>query len=73
VVNLPLTMASGIALRLKILAELDIVAIQSSLTGHLVLTSLHAIDAPGVLQRLMDMGIEGFLISSAVVGVSLSG
>ena len=69
VVNLPLTMASGIASRLKILAELDIVAIQSSLTGHLVLTSLHAIDAPGVLQRLMDMGIEGFLISSAVVGV----
>ena len=45
------------------------IAIQSALTGHLVLSSLHAIDAPGVLQRLVDMGIEGFLISSAVVGV----
>ena len=45
------------------------IAIQSALTGHLVLTSLHAIDAPGVLQRLMDMRIEGFLISSSVVGV----
>ncbi|MFY9614901.1 MAG: ATPase, T2SS/T4P/T4SS family [Candidatus Dormiibacterota bacterium] len=45
------------------------IAIQSSLTGHLVLSSLHAIDAPGVLQRLMDMGIESFLISSAVVGI----
>jgi type IV pilus assembly protein PilB len=45
------------------------IAIQSALTGHLVLSSLHAIDAPGVLQRLMDMRIEGFLISSSVVGV----
>jgi len=45
------------------------IAIQSSLTGHLVLSSLHAIDAPGVLQRLMDMGIEGFLLSSSVIGV----
>ena len=45
------------------------IAVQSSLTGHLVLSSLHAIDAPGVLQRLMDMSIEGFLISSSVVGI----
>jgi type IV pilus assembly protein PilB len=45
------------------------IAIQSSLTGHLVLSSLHAIDAPGVLQRLIDMGIEGFLLSSSVIGV----
>jgi type IV pilus assembly protein PilB len=45
------------------------IAVQSALTGHLVLSSLHATDAAGVLQRFMEMGIEGFLISSSVVGV----
>ena len=45
------------------------IAIQSALTGHLVLSSLHATDAAGVVQRFMEMGIEGFLISSALVGV----
>ena len=42
------------------------IAIQSALTGHLVLSTLHTNDAPGALTRLTDMGIEPFLISSAV-------
>ena len=45
------------------------IAIQSALTGHLVLSSLHATDAAGVVQRFIEMGIEGFLVSSAVIGV----
>ncbi len=45
------------------------IAIQSALTGHLVLSSLHATDSAGVVQRFIEMGIEGFLISSALVGV----
>ncbi len=45
------------------------IAIQSALTGHLVLSSLHATDAAGVIQRFIEMGIEGFLVSSAVIGV----
>ena len=45
------------------------IAIQSALTGHLVLSSVHATDAAGVVQRFIEMGIEGFLISSALVGV----
>jgi type IV pilus assembly protein PilB len=45
------------------------VAIQSSLTGHLVFSTLHTNDAPTALTRLLDMGIEPFLISSSVVGV----
>lgn len=46
------------------------IAIQSALTGHLVLSSLHATDAAGVIQRFVEMGIEGFLISSALIGVA---
>ncbi len=45
------------------------IAIQSSLTGHLVLSTLHTNDAPSALTRLIDMGIEPFLLSSTVVGV----
>ncbi len=45
------------------------IAVQSALTGHLVLSSLHATDAAGVLQRFMEMGIESFLVSSSVIGV----
>jgi type IV pilus assembly protein PilB len=45
------------------------IAVQSALTGHLVLSSLHATDSAGVVQRFIEMGIEGFLISSALVGV----
>lgn len=45
------------------------VATQAALTGHLVLSSIHANDAVGVLFRLLDLGVEPFLISSALVGV----
>lgn len=41
-------------------------AVQSSLTGHLVLSTLHTNSAPGVLPRLLDMGIEPFLIASTI-------
>ncbi|MFH1031791.1 MAG: GspE/PulE family protein [Chloroflexota bacterium] len=50
-------------------AETAQIAIQSALTGHLVLSSIHANDAVGVVTRLLDLGIEPFLISSALVGV----
>ena len=43
-------------------------ATQAALTGHLVLSSIHANDAVGVLFRLLDLGVEPFLISSALVG-----
>ncbi len=45
------------------------IAIQSALTGHLVLSSLHTNDAASALPRLLDMGIEAFLIASSVIGV----
>ena len=45
------------------------IAVQSALTGHLVLSSLHATDAVGALDRFLDMGIEPFLVASSVVGV----
>jgi len=45
------------------------VAIQAALTGHLVLSTLHTNDCPGAVMRLIDMGIEPFLISSSVLGV----
>jgi general secretion pathway protein E len=45
------------------------IAVQAALTGHLMLSSVHASDASGVLSRLLDLGIEPFLIASAVLGV----
>jgi len=45
------------------------IAVQSALTGHLMLTSIHASDAAGVLTRLIDLGVEPFLIASSVIGV----
>jgi len=45
------------------------IAIQAALTGHLVFSTLHTNDASGALSRLIDMGIEPFLISSSVVGI----
>jgi type IV pilus assembly protein PilB len=45
------------------------IAVQAALTGHLVLSSLHTNDAPGALTRLQNMGVEPFLISSAVIGI----
>jgi type IV pilus assembly protein PilB len=44
-------------------------AIQASLTGHLVLSTLHTTDAPSSITRLVDMGVEPFLIASSVIGV----
>jgi len=43
------------------------IAVQAALTGHLVLSTVHTNDAPGTITRLVDMGIEPFLISSAVI------
>jgi type IV pilus assembly protein PilB len=45
------------------------VAVQAALTGHLVLATLHTNDAPGAVARLNDMGIEPYLLSSALNGV----
>jgi len=50
-------------------AETANIAIQSALTGHLVLSSIHANDAVGVVLRLVDLGVEPFLVSSALIGV----
>ncbi len=49
--------------------ETALIAIESALTGHLVLSTLHTNDAPGALSRLTEMGIEPFLTSSAVDAV----
>lgn len=45
------------------------IAIQASLTGHLVMSTLHTNDAPSAITRLVDMGIEPYLLSSTIVGV----
>ena len=45
------------------------IAIQSALTGHLVFSTLHTNDAPSSITRLVDMGIEPFLVASSVIGV----
>src|SRR5262249_7916170 len=45
------------------------IAIQASLTGHLVLSTLHTNDAPSAVTRLADMGVEPYLLSSTLVGV----
>jgi type IV pilus assembly protein PilB len=50
-------------------AETATIAIEAALTGHLVISTLHTNDAPGAISRLLDMGIEPFLISSSVAGV----
>src|SRR3989449_11334977 len=46
------------------------IAIQAALTGHLVLSTLHTNDAPGAITRLLDMGIEPYLVASALEGVA---
>jgi type IV pilus assembly protein PilB len=45
------------------------IAVQSALTGHLVMSSLHATDASSALYRLVDMGVEPFVVASSLVGV----
>ena len=50
-------------------AETADIAIRSALTGHLVLSTLHTNDAAGTITRLIDMGVEPFLLSSSIIGV----
>jgi type IV pilus assembly protein PilB len=45
------------------------IAVQAALTGHLVFSTLHTNDAPGAITRLVDMGVEPFLLASSVIGV----
>jgi len=45
------------------------IAIQASLTGHLVLSTLHTNDSAGAMTRLLDMGVEPFLVSSSVIAI----
>ncbi len=45
------------------------IAVESALTGHLVLSTLHTNDAPGAITRLIEMGVEPYLLKSAVIGV----
>ena len=45
------------------------IAIHASLTGHLVFSTLHTNDSAGAISRLLDMGIESFLVSSSVVAI----
>lgn len=49
--------------------ETAAIAIQAALTGHLVISTLHTNDAPSAVTRLVDMGIEPYLLSSSLVGV----
>ena len=49
--------------------ETGSIAVQSALTGHVVLSTLHTNDAPGAVTRLVDMGIEPFLIAASLEGV----
>ncbi|MFN0068224.1 MAG: GspE/PulE family protein [Limisphaerales bacterium] len=49
--------------------ETSQIAIQASLTGHLVVTTLHTNDAPGAVTRLVDMGVEPFLVASTLMAV----
>ena len=51
-------------------AETAKIAIQASLTGHLVFSTLHTNDAPGAATRLVDMGVEPYLVSSSVEAVA---
>ena len=50
-------------------SETALIAIEAALTGHLVLSTLHTNDAPGSVARLLDMGVESFLIASSIAGV----
>jgi Tfp pilus assembly pilus retraction ATPase PilT len=53
--------------------ETAAIAVQAALTGHLMLSSIHANDAIGALFRLIDLGIEPYLIASTLVGVVAQG
>lgn len=45
------------------------ISVQAALTGHLVLSTLHTNDAPGALVRLLELGVEPYLVTSSVIGV----
>ena len=45
------------------------IAINASLTGHLVLSTIHTNDAPGAITRMLDMGVEPFLLRSSIIGI----
>lgn len=45
------------------------IAVQASLTGHLVFTTLHTNDAPSSIARLLDLGLEGFLVTATIEGI----
>jgi general secretion pathway protein E len=49
--------------------ETATIAIQAALTGHLVFSTLHTNDAPGAITRLLDLGVEPYLVASSVIGV----
>jgi general secretion pathway protein E len=49
--------------------ETATIAIQAALTGHLVFSTLHTNDAPGAVTRLLDLGVEPYLVASSVIGV----
>lgn len=81
-INESLGMTFGRALRAFLRQDPDIImigeirdidtaqmAIQASLTGHFVFSTLHTNDAPGALTRLLDMGVEPYLITSSLIGV----
>ncbi|KXU36672.1 pilus assembly protein PilB [Cephaloticoccus primus] len=81
-VNAPIGLSFAAALRAFLRQDPDVImvgeirdletaqiAIQASLTGHLVFSTLHTNDAPGALTRLIDMGVEPFLISSTLSAV----
>lgn len=45
------------------------IALEAAQTGHLLLSTLHTNDAPGTISRLVDLGIEPFLVASSVIGI----
>jgi general secretion pathway protein E len=45
------------------------IAVNASLTGHLVLSTIHTNDAPGAITRMLDMGVEPFLLRSSIIGI----
>ena len=75
-----ITFASGLRATLRVDPDIVLVgevrdqetastAVQASLTGHLVLSSTHANDAIGAVFRLLDLGVEPFLVTSSLLGV----
>ena len=50
-------------------SETAMIAVRAATTGHLIFSTMHTNDAAGALPRLIDMGVEPFLVSSAVIGI----